>query len=113
MQTKDKVQMITTSVMESVFALLSDKLYKVVLYGSYARGDFTPESDIDIMIVLDCPKEEVLSYRKEVSRLSSRIGLEHDIMVSILLRDKDTFENGQKMLPFYRNIVKDGVELYG
>ena len=66
MQTKDKVQMITTSVMESVFTLLSDKLYKVVLYGSYARGDYTPESDIDIMIVLNCPKEEVLSYRKLV-----------------------------------------------
>ncbi len=31
MQTKDKVQMITTSVMESVFTLLSDKLYKVVI----------------------------------------------------------------------------------
>ena len=53
MQAKDKVQVITASVMESVFALLSDKLYKVVLYGSYARGDFTPESDIDIMVVLD------------------------------------------------------------
>ncbi len=113
MQTKGKVQVITTSVMESVFTLLSDKLYKVVLYGSYARGDYTPESDIDIMIVLNCPKEEVLSYRKEISRLSSRIGLEHDIMVSILLRDKESFENGKKILPFYQNIMKDGVELYG
>ena len=36
MQAKDKVQVITASVMEAVFALLSDKLYKVVLYGSYA-----------------------------------------------------------------------------
>ena len=110
MQAKDKVQVITASVMESVFALLSDKLYKVVLYGSY---DFTPESDIDIMVVLDCSKEEVLSYRKEVSKLSSRIGLEHDIMISILLRDKESFEHGKKVLPFYQNIIKDGVELYG
>ena len=113
MQAKDKVQVITASVMESVFALLSDKLYKVVLYGSYARGDFTPESDIDNMVDLDCSKEEVLSYRKEVSKLSSRIGLEHDIMISILLRDKESFEHGKKVLPFYQNIIKDGVELYG
>lgn len=96
MQAKDKVQVITASVMESVFALLSDKLYKVVLYGSYARGDFTPESDIDIMVVLDCSKEEVLSYRKEVSKLSSRIGLEHDIMTLFYCVIKKVLNMGRR-----------------
>lgn len=28
-------------------------LRKVILFGSYARGDFRPDSDIDIMILLD------------------------------------------------------------
>lgn len=34
-------------------------------------------------------------------------------MISILLRDKESFEHGKKVLPFYQNIIKDGVELYG
>ena len=54
-----------------------------------------------------------MQYRKQVSQLSSRIGLKNDIEISLLLRDRDTFERGENVLPFYRNIKKDGIELYG
>ena len=30
----------------------SDRLSKIILYGSYARGDFNEESDIDFMVVI-------------------------------------------------------------
>ncbi len=113
MKSNETIQDITASVIQAVVELMSDKLYKIVLYGSYARGDFTAESDMDIMVILDCSKEEALTYRKKLSRLASRIGLEHDIMVAILLRDKESFEQGKTILPFYQNIVRDGVELYG
>ena len=113
MCTTQELQVITKSVVSSVIDLVSDKIYKIVLYGSYARGDFTPESDIDIMVILDCSKEEVLSYRKQIIRLASDIGLEHDIMLSIALRDKESFYANQAILPFYQNVEKEGVELYG
>lgn len=34
-------------------------LKSVILYGSYARGDYTPDSDIDIMLLVDLPTEEI------------------------------------------------------
>ena len=37
---------------------LGDKLNKVILYGSYARGDYDDESDIDIMILADIALED-------------------------------------------------------
>ena len=109
----DDIKVITKEIVEDVLELIKEKVYKIVLYGSYARGDFTKESDVDIMILLNCDKEEIKQYRKEISRLASRIGLKNDIEISLLLRDKETFEQGQKVLPFYQNVAGEGVELYG
>ncbi|MCM1125823.1 MAG: hypothetical protein NC429_05070 [Lachnospiraceae bacterium] len=65
------------------------------------------------MIIMNCNKEKVCSYRKQISRVASRIGLENDIEVSLLLRDRDTFEQGEDVLPFYKNIQREGIALYG
>lgn len=113
MDASQDIQKLTQAVVESALEILEDKIYKIILYGSYARGDFTLESDVDIMVVLDCSKEEVLSYRKQMDKVASRIGLEHDVMVSLLLRDKDSFLEGQKVLPFYQNVSREGVDIYG
>ena len=113
MCTVKELQIVTSSVVDAVLELLSGKIYKIILYGSYARGDYTNESDIDIMIILDCTKEEVKTYRKQISRLASRIGLKYDVMVSVLLRDKGSFYENLEILPFYNNVRSEGVELYG
>ncbi len=110
---REQINIITKEIVDEVIQLLQDNVYKIVLYGSYARGDFTKESDIDILILLNCTKEQVMQYRKQISRLSSRIGLKNDIEVSLLLRDRETFEKGKNILPFYQNIKREGLEIYG
>lgn len=113
MCTSQELHVITESMVKSVIDLFAEKIYKIILYGSYARGDFHQDSDIDIMIILNCTKEEVLAYRKQINKLASRIGLEHDVMLSVLLRDNESFYQYQEILPFYQNVLKEGVELYG
>ena len=71
------------------------------------------ESDVDIMILLNCEQKEITERRKEISRIASRIGLKNDIMVSLLARNCDDYENQMKHQPFYQNIEKEGVEIYG
>ncbi len=112
MCTKNELQVITKRIIEEAFNLLADKIYKIILYGSYARGDFTPESDVDVIILLNCSKDEVRLYRKQISRLSSRISIQNDVEISILLRDRASYEEGMKVLPFYRNINQEGIILY-
>ena len=85
MCSKSELQTVTQSVIQATMELLCDKIYKIILYGSYARGDFTSESDIDFMILLNCSEEEARTYRKAVNRLASRISLANDIEVSLLL----------------------------
>ena len=110
---KDEISSaVTKEIIDQILELLKDDVYKIYLYGSYAREDFTVESDIDIMILLNCDKEKIRSYRKQISILASRIGLKNDVEVSLLLRDRESFEQDQDILPFYRNVVNEGVELY-
>lgn len=112
MHNQEQIQTITKEIVDEVIQILQENVYKIVLYGSYARGDFTEESDIDVLILLNCDKEQVMKYRKQISRLSSRIGLKNDVEVSLLLRDRETFEKQGDTLPFYKNVKKEGVALY-
>lgn len=51
---KSELQTILKKVTSASVQLYGKRLNKIILYGSYARGDYTDESDIDIMIVLNC-----------------------------------------------------------
>ena len=108
-----ELSVITEEIVNETRELLKDDIYKIILYGSCARGDFDSESDIDVMIIVNCRKEEISRHRKQVSKVASRIGLKNDIEISMLLRDKDTFERNEGVLPFYKNIQREGVALYG
>lgn len=107
------VQKVSKEVIDQVFDYLGSKIYKIILYGSYARGDFTSESDIDIMILIDCAESDIPTYRDRVNVIASRLSLENDVEVSLMLNDKDSFKNRLDILNFYQNIQKDGVVLYG
>ena len=45
--------------------ILGDRLKKVILYGSYARGDYNKKSDVDIMILTDLSFEEIEDFLKK------------------------------------------------
>lgn len=100
-------------VVEVAKKLAENELYRVYLYGSYARGDFDDESDIDIIIIIDCEKEQIENYRKRMCHYASLMGLEFDREVSLIMRDKDTFYNNQETSSFFKNIISEGVVLYG
>ena len=91
---------------EDVF---EENLDAVILYGSYARKTAHPESDIDIMIRVRLSKAELNQYMIPISVFGSRIGLKHDVVVSIHLQDSETFDAWKDILPFYQNIVREGV----
>ena len=110
---EEKIKNITSEVYEELIKLFGAKIERIILYGSYARGDFNLESDVDIMILLKKKKKEIMQKRKEISRIASRIGLKNDIMISLLARNSDDYENNMKHQPLYQNIEKEGMVIYG
>ena len=61
--------------------ILGHSIHDAILYGSYARGDFTAESDIDILLTADLTQEQIASQRRAVSGVASTLSLDHDITV--------------------------------
>ncbi|MCD8222132.1 MAG: nucleotidyltransferase domain-containing protein [Clostridiales bacterium] len=113
MCSKSELQGVLGRVKEESRKIYGNQLNRIILYGSYARGDHTDESDIDIMILLDCDRDEIRKLRDRTSEMASDISLEEGVFVSILLRDRKHFEENQDFLPFYQNVAKEGVAIYG
>lgn len=91
--------------------IFGEKLDRVILYGSYARGDYDSESDIDVMALVDLEKSELAKYRRIVSDFSNDIDLKYDVLLSVKLQDKFTFEKYGNALPYYMNIAREGVNV--
>ena len=89
--------------------IFGDKLKAVILYGSYARGDFDSESDIDIMVLLDLPEERMAEARKKMRHIADYLDLKYDCVISSVFQSYESFENYKSASPFYQNVEKDGV----
>ena len=81
-------------------------LRKIILYGSYARGDYRPDSDVDIMILLDISDMELKAYSEQLSYMTYDFNLDHNL-------DIKPFAKWLLNYPFYANVNKEGVVLYG
>lgn len=79
------------------------------LYGSYARGDYHEDSDIDILLTVDIDSSELPAYRKKLSHICSDLSLRHDIMVSATVKPLAEFQRYSQVLPYYKNVLKEGV----
>ncbi|MCR5656779.1 MAG: nucleotidyltransferase domain-containing protein [Butyrivibrio sp.] len=85
-------------------------LQTVILYGSYARGEQTDESDIDIAIVLKKGNTESMHD----SMIDTVVDYELDIAktLSIVPIDYENYQEWRKVLPFYKNIDKEGIIIW-
>jgi len=102
---------ITSKIVRAAKASLGDKLEKVILYGSYARGDYDAESDIDIMILANIPREDANRVWDQIWDITGDLGLDYGVMVSVHVKDSGTFYKFVNDLPFYSNVERDGVVL--
>ncbi len=93
--------------------IYGNHLKSVILYGSYARGDFRADSDIDIMILVDLTDIELEKYWKQLSWITYDFNEEHDTDIKPIAKSDAHFKKWLGTYPFYTNVQKEGVELYG
>lgn len=89
--------------------IFQENVVTIILYGSVARGTQTQESDIDIAVI-------VKSYTKDMhERMTDFVvdlELECDKVLSVLLIDYDKFVEWENVMPFYKNVKKEGIILW-
>ncbi|MFQ9635470.1 nucleotidyltransferase domain-containing protein [Eisenbergiella sp.] len=90
--------------------IYGDMLVSVLLYGSFARGTNTRESDIDIAILVDGRETEEM--RNQMVELAVDMDLEYDQVFSVLNIDYKNFLEWADILPFYKNVREEGVVLW-
>ena len=83
---------------------------QTILYGSEARGDAQPDSDIDLLILVDADKLTYSDKDKIIAPFYD-IELETGIIISTLIMPRKEWENRPFLTPFQLNVNKEGVTL--
>lgn len=87
-------------------------LRQIILYGSYARGDFRPDSDIDIMILLDLSDIDIKKYRHQLSDMTFDFNMDYDVDIKPIAKSEEHYRKWVDNYPFYSNVNREGVRLY-
>ena len=104
--TKQQALEIAVKARKDLARIYGDRLRGIYLYGSAARDQLTPDSDIDIAIVLD----EIQSRFEEHERtgdLASQISLQYNTVVTFLFIAEADFNEG--LFTIHRVIKREGV----
>ena len=102
----NSINLILVEFLEKVKELLKDRFKKAILYGSYARGDYNKNSDVDIMILTDLNFQEIEYYRDLISDIAFDIELEKGIIISPVIKNIDIYNSRAKIIPCYNRWIK-------
>jgi predicted nucleotidyltransferase len=103
-----KITRVLSETKEQLQSIYSRQLREIILFGSYARGDYSKGSDIDLLLLLDHldnPGAERDRYMAIICDLS----LKYDMVVSIITMDYATYHT--QKTPLILNVQKEGVRL--
>lgn len=88
-------------------------LSKVIVYGSYVRGDNRENSDVDVMVLVKMPEDEIKRIENTVYDTAFEIEMNTGIDISPIIKNEAHYEYWLDTLPFYRNIRNEGVLVGG
>ncbi len=94
---------------KEVSKLLGDKLVRVVLFGSVARGEERENSDIDVLIIV---RGDSWKIQQDVSGIVLKYLLKYGVYISAKVVTKEEFEiMGDIHSPFYHEVLREGIRI--
>ena len=113
MYANDKIKNVLTDFAKGIRVIFGDKLKDVIIFGSYARGDYDMESDIDIAILADIPREEERNYINDIVTLLASVDRKHhySALLSPIILSSNFFDEWKDTIPFYASVRNEGVSI--
>jgi uncharacterized protein len=101
-----KVRRVLAELHARLREIYGERLVKLVLFGSQARGDARPNSDIDVMVVLK-GEVDVETERRRVLPITAELSLEYNVVILCVYVSERRFD--QEQSPLLRNARAEGV----
>ena len=100
---------ISREVYQACNGVLNGRILDAYLYGSYARGDYHDDSDIDIFFVVDAAVEEIGLLRQKIADIESDLSLKYDVTISVAVKPAEQARRYAAVLPYYANVMREGI----
>ena len=94
-----------------------DKINKIILYGSYARGDYDDDSDINLLFILNeenLKDKNLRELRMDIINFSYDYEYNNDFtfIISPIIKEKRDYIENKNKKPLFINIEKEGNLVY-
>lgn len=109
--TEETIKRVTELFAKEAKKIYGRKLKSIILYGSCARGDFQADSDIDILLLLNVPKETLAIERKKIFSAADALDLEFDVVIAPVLQSYEVYQDYLSVSAYYQNVQKEGVNI--
>jgi len=100
-----KIKFLISRIKEHLTKMYGAGIKKVILYGSYVRGEATKDSDIDLLVLGE--SLDLFEVRESLSDLLFDILLDEGELVSVIVVPESLYENYNS--PFMLNVRKEGL----
>jgi predicted nucleotidyltransferase len=103
---RERLRIILDDLHRRLEGTYGDRFVKLVLFGSHARGDADPESDIDVLVVLRDEVEAAAEIERTIGDVVD-LSSDYDTLVGCVFVSQDEYQ--QRNSPFLLNVRREGV----
>ena len=111
MTSAQDIRDIVKTLRDGIEQIFKQNCMDVILFGSYARGNADDGSDIDVLLLLDVPRQVISERSWQVGELAAELLMKYGVVVSPIVENRSYFDSNVKLLPFYRSIQTEGVKM--
>ena len=105
----EKLMLALRDYKRNVQGILKNHMKKMILYGSYARGDYRDDSDIDVMFLVDLSGDELEKTEFQVWDMTYDFNMDCGFDISTKMKNIDHFNYWKEDDAFFYNVDNEGV----
>lgn len=106
-----EVRSIVAQLQERLEAIFPREQFDVILFGSYARGEADDGSDIDVMFLVDSSRQMIQEKHWQIGEAAAEVLMDCGVVVSPVVENRAYYQTNVELLPFFRNVQREGVRM--
>lgn len=106
-----EVRTIIAQLREKLANIFPQEQFDIILFGSYARHDADDESDIDVLFLVNSSRQTIQEKHWQIGEAAAEVLMDFGIVVSPIVENRAYYHANADLLPFFRNVQREGVRI--